>query len=55
MELLISCIIVLLIVALLCYCIDLLPIPQPPIKNILKVLVILIGVLWIIQRSGLLR
>lgn len=55
MELIIACIVVVLIVACLCYCVDLLPISQPPIKNILKVLVILVGVLWIIQRSGLLR
>ena len=55
METLILCIVVLLVVCALCYCVDLLPIPAAPMKNILKVLIILLGIVWIIQRSGLLR
>lgn len=54
MALLIGCLVVVLVMALCLYLIDLLPVLDPPIKNILKVIVILLGILWIVQRSGLL-
>lgn len=54
MELLIACLVVLVVVALLIYCVDLLPLPAP-FNNAIKVILILIAVLWIVQRSGVLR
>lgn len=53
MSLLVAIIIALVIVGLLLWAIDYLPIAGMP-ANLLKVLVILLAVLWIVQRTGVL-
>jgi hypothetical protein len=53
MSILIFVILVIIILALLVWAVDMLPL-GPPFNNILKVLVILIGVLLIAQKAGLL-
>jgi VIT1/CCC1 family predicted Fe2+/Mn2+ transporter len=55
MELLIFVAVVLVVLALVLYAISLLPAIQPPIKNLLMVVCVLIAALVIVQRSGLLR
>lgn len=54
MELLIACVVVVVVLGLLVYCVDLIPIPAP-FNNVLKVLLLLIGVLWLLDRSGILH
>jgi hypothetical protein len=53
MSLLISVIIILIILALLVWAVDMLPLGSP-FNNIVKVLIIVIGVLLIAERAGLL-
>jgi hypothetical protein len=53
MSLLILAVIIVILIALLVWAVDMLPL-GPPFNNILKVLVILIGVLLIAQKAGLL-
>ena len=54
MEILILVILILIVLALVLYLIDLLPLQGTIIKDILKVLCILIAILLIIQKTGLL-
>jgi hypothetical protein len=53
MSILLFAIVVVIILALLIYAVDLIPLTQP-FNGVLKALVILIGVLLICQRAGLL-
>lgn len=55
MELLILLVVVIIVCGVLCYCVDLAPIPGPPFKNVLKILIILIGLLVVVNRTGLLH
>lgn len=53
MSILIFAIIVIIVLALLVWAVDMLPLGSP-FNNILKVLIVLIGVLLIAQKAGLL-
>lgn len=53
MSILIFAIIVVIVVALLVWAVDMLPMIGPPFSNIIKVLLVLLGVLVIVQRAGL--
>ena len=53
MSILITALIVILVVALLIYAIDLVP-QFAPFNGLLKLVIILIAVVWLLDRSGLL-
>ena len=55
MSTLIFIIVVLVVLALVLYAIDLLPLPKPPIKVILQCLAVIVAIIVILQRTGLVR
>ena len=54
MPLIILLVVVIIVLALALYLVDLLPFPDPPLKNILKALAVLAAILVILGKSGLL-
>ena len=54
MTLLLFIAIVVIVLILALYVVDLLPVGEPPLKNILKAVFVLIAILVIVQRAGLL-
>ena len=53
MSLLLFIAIVVIVLILALYVVDLLPLGEPPLKQILKVLFVLMAILVIVQRAGL--
>ena len=53
MSLIIFMVVVVIVLALVCYAISLLPMIEPPFKQIIMVLAILAGVIVILNRAGL--
>jgi len=52
-HLLISIVVGLCILGVICYCITLIPGLPDPIKRIAQIVIILIGCLWLLGKSGL--
>ena len=53
MGILITLIVIILVVALAIYAVDLIPVPAP-FGNIIKLLIVLVALVYILDRSGLL-
>jgi len=52
MTLLVTFLIALLVLALVLYAIDLIPLGEPRIKRIIQAVVVLFAALWLAQRAG---
>ena len=53
MGILILAVVVILVLALALYAVQLLPFPDPPFKQILQALLVMVAIPVIVQRSGL--
>jgi len=51
---LISIVVALLVLGVVCYCINMIPGLPEPIRRVCMILIILLGCLWLVSRSGLL-
>lgn len=54
MTLLVTLLIALVVLALVIYAIDLIPLGEPRIKRLIQAVVVLLAALWVAQRAGVL-